>query len=78
MYVIYLMECTICDKQYIGKAENGFNSRLKNHRKDTKEPNAIVDCTQFQQQSYNFNKHTKFIIDKLVNTSSSKNSLRER
>ena len=73
------MECTLCNKQYVRKAETTFNSRLNNHRKDTKNPNAILTCRHFQQQSHNFNSHAKFIIiDKLVNTSSSKDILRER
>ena len=37
-YDIYLMECTLCNKQYLGKPETAFNIRLNNHRKDTKKP----------------------------------------
>ena len=33
-YVIYLLECTKCKIQYVGKAETEFNIRLNNHRKD--------------------------------------------
>ena len=36
------MECTLCNKQYVGNAETAFNIRLNNHRKDTKDSNAIV------------------------------------
>ena len=32
-YVIYFMECILCNKQYVGKAETTFNTRLNNHRK---------------------------------------------
>ena len=78
-YAIYLMECTLCSKQYEGKVETAFSIRLNNHRKDTKDPNAILAGKYFQQQGQNFNSHAKFIIiDKLVNTSSSKDILRER
>ena len=28
-YVIYLMECILCDKQYVGKAETSFNIIIK-------------------------------------------------
>ena len=78
-YVIYLMECTLCNKQYIGKVDTAFHIRLNSHGKDTKDPNAILACRHFQQQGHNFNSHAKFIIiDKLVNTSSSKDILRER
>ena len=77
--VIYLMECTLCNKQYVGKAETAFNIRLNNHRKDTKNSNAILACRHFQKQGHNFNSHAKFIIiDRQVNTSSSKDILRER
>ena len=73
------MECTLCNKQYIGKAETAFNIRLNNHRKDTKDPNAILVCRHFQQQGHCFNCRAKFIIrDKLVNTSSFKDVLPER
>ena len=34
--VIYLKECILCNKQYVGKAETNFNVRLNNHRKDAK------------------------------------------
>ena len=73
------MECTLYDKQYVRKAETAFNIELNNHRKDTKNPNAILACRHFQQQGHNFISHAKFIItDKLVNTSGSKEILRER
>ena len=36
------MKCTLCNKQYVGKAETAFNIRLNKHRKDTKDPNAIL------------------------------------
>ena len=61
-YIIYLMECMLCNKQYVGKAETAFNIRLDNHRKDTKDPNAILACRHFQQQGHNFNCRAKFIV----------------
>ena len=64
--------------QYNGKAETAFDLRLNNHRKDTKKPNSILACNNFQKQGHNFNKHTKFIIvKKLVNLHGSKETLRE-
>ena len=58
----------------IKKAETRFNIRLNNHRKDTKDPNIILACRHFQQQVHIFKSHAIFlIIDKLVNTLSSKN-----
>lgn len=32
-YVIHLMVCIFCDKQYVRKAETRFNLRLNNHVK---------------------------------------------
>ena len=43
-YVIYLMECSLGNKQYVGKAETSFNVRLNNHRKDVKKVDAIMTC----------------------------------
>ena len=60
--------------QYVGKSETEFNLGLKNHRKDTKKPNSIISCKNFQEQGHNFNKHAKF-IDKLVNLHRSKEAL---
>ena len=68
------MECTLCNKKYLRKAETVFNIRLNNHRKDTKDLNSMLACRHFLQQG-----HAKFIIlGKLVNASSSKDILRER
>ena len=33
-YVIYFMECTVCNKQYVGKSQTVFNIRLNNHGKE--------------------------------------------
>ena len=75
-YVIYLMECILCNKQYLGKAATTFNIRLNNHRKDGKNVDAIMPSKHFQQESHNFNKHAKFtIIDQLKNISKSKETL---
>ena len=71
------MECTLFNEQQVGKAETAFNIRLNNHRKDTKNQNAILACRHFLQQGHNFSSHAKFIIYKLINTSSSKDILRE-
>ena len=46
-YVIYLMECILFNKQYVGKAETSFNTRLNNHRKDVKKVDAIMAYKHF-------------------------------
>ena len=71
-FVIYLIECTLCNKQYVRKAEDAFNIRLKNYRKDIKNPNAVLACRYFQQQVQDSSNHAIFIvIGKTVNTCSS-------
>ena len=73
------MECILCNKQYVGKAETSFNIRLNNHKKNVKKVAAIIACKNFQLQSHNFNKHSNFtIIDQLMNTSKSKETLTQR
>ena len=41
-FIIYLLECYICNIQYISKSETPFNIRLNNHRKNVKNPNTIL------------------------------------
>ena len=81
-WVIYLMECTLCNKQYVGKSETPFNLRLNNHRKDVKNhsrQDTILACKHFQTSDHDFNKHAKFtIIDKLTNLNNTKETLRRR
>ena len=68
-FVIYLMECTLCKIQCVGKAETSFNIRLNNHRKDANgnNPKTIPVSIHFKQSSHNFNKHTKFTFIKQIN-----------
>ena len=37
-YVICLLECDLCNVQYVGKSEIAFNICLNNHRNDAKDP----------------------------------------
>ena len=58
-FAIYLMECTLCKIQYVGKTEETpFNIRLNNHRKDANgnNPKAIPESIHFKQPGHNFNK----------------------
>ena len=61
-YVIYLLECTKCKMQYVGKAETEFNIRLNNHRKDVWKPNAITASRHYSGKNHNLNTHAKFIL----------------
>ena len=78
-YAIYLMECITCNLHCVGKNEAPFNIRLKSHRKDVKDPTAILADEQFQKNGQRFNQHARFtIIDRLTNTNLDKGMLRER
>ena len=61
-YVIYLLECTKCKIQYVGKAETEFNIRLNNHQKDVWKPDAIPASRHFSGKNHNFNTHAKFLL----------------
>ena len=53
------MESSLCNKQYVGKAETVFNTRPAYHRENVKNPNPILACRHFQQLSLDFNKNQK-------------------
>ena len=68
-FLIYLLECNICNIQYVGKSETTFNIRLNNHKKDVKDPNAVPADKHFTLPGHDFNKNAKFtLIEKLTNT----------
>ena len=46
-YIIYLLECTKCKMQYVGKAKTEFNIRFNNHQKDVWKPDAIPERRHF-------------------------------
>ena len=71
------MECAICNLQYVGKNETPLNIRLNNHRKDVKDPKAILADKHFQKNGHRFNEHARFtIIDRLTKTNLDKEILR--
>ena len=61
-YVIYLMECTKCKIQYVGKTETEFNIRLNNHRKHAWKASILHASRHFSDKNHNFNTHAKFIL----------------
>ena len=61
-FVIYLLECYICNIQYVGKSETPFNISLNSHRKDVKNPNAIPAWKHFNRHDHGFNNCGKTII----------------
>ena len=56
------MECILCNKQYVGKAETSFNITLNNHRKDGEKADRIMACKPLQEENHSLNKHGKFTI----------------
>ena len=66
-FVIFLLECYICNIQYIDKSETLFNIKLNNHRKD------------FNRHDHDFNNHRKIITEQLRNICmASTETLKER
>ena len=61
-YVIYLLECIKCNRQYFGKPETEFNIRLSNHRKDVWKPDAITASRHFLGKNHDFDTHSKLIL----------------
>ena len=69
-FVIYLLECQVCKKQYVGKSEPPFNIRLNNHRKDASSDKSdiIIASKHFQNVGHVFNRDANFtIIEKIKN-----------
>ena len=60
--VIYLLECTKCRLQYVGKSEPPFHFRMAQYRSDIKKPNSIEAAKHFQTAGHDFTKHGRFII----------------
>ena len=56
-FIIYLMECTLCEVQYAGKAETVFNVRLNKHMKDVSNLKSILADLRFKKPGHSFNLH---------------------
>ena len=63
-FVIYLLECFICNIWYVRKSETPFSIRFNNHWKDVKNPSAASVCKHFNKHDRDFNNHRKIIIIK--------------
>ena len=59
---IYLMDCSKCHKQCVGKAQTAFNLRLNNHHKDVRRTDAIRADRRFNCPNHDFNRDTKFTV----------------
>ena len=52
----------ILDLENVRKSEAFFNTRLNNHRKDSKNKNPILGCKHFQNLNHNSQRDEKFIL----------------
>ena len=78
VFVTYVMEYALYQKQYVRKSKTSFRIKLNNHRKHVKELVAILACKHIVEKNDVSSKHAKFIIiDKLMNTTKSKSILRQ-
>ena len=60
--LIYLLQCRICQLQYVGKSETPFNIRLSNLEKDAKLQASILSWKHFNNQNHNFQQHAEFTL----------------
>ena len=63
-YIIYLIDCTLYNKQYLEKAETVFSIRLNNHRKDNKGRQTETETDRETERETERGKHVfqKWII----------------
>ena len=68
-WINYLLECILCNIQYVGKSETSFDIRLNNYRKDVNYQKAIPACVHFRKEGRDFIQHAKFtLIEQLTET----------
>ena len=77
-WVIYLMECYLCEKsKYFGKSEYSVNLRISTHRNDVWRTYRPPCDKHFQMPGHNFNTHAKSTItEQVYNKSLSKLKIR--
>ena len=64
---------------FLFEAENEFNIRLNNHRKDVWKPDAIPGSRHFSGKKHNFNTHAKFIlIEQILHVDIDTGKIKER
>ena len=65
-YLIYLMECTLCRTQNVGKAEKPLTIGPNNHIPDVSDQNAILTYRHFTQINNKFNNYDKFTLIEII------------
>ena len=77
MYLIYLLQCRICQLQYVGKSDTSFDIKLNNHKKDSKNRNPILACKHFRNSNQNFQRDAKFsLVEQITKTFTATEQLR--
>ena len=66
-WIIHLLECILCNIQYVGKSETSFNLRLNNHRKDVSNPKAFPSCAHFIKEEHKFYPTCKVYFNRATN-----------
>ena len=64
-WLIYFIECNICNLQYVGKSETGFNIRLNNHRNHIKKAFCGCEITEhflLKPKTHNFDNDVTITI----------------
>ena len=61
-WIIYFLQCTLCNLQYTGKLHSRFNNRLNNHQKDESNQKAIQACFHYRKEGHNVIQHAKFAL----------------
>lgn len=62
VFVTYLMEYALYQKQYVRKSKTSFNVKLSNHCKNVKKTVAILVYRHFPQKKDVSSKRVRFII----------------
>ena len=61
--IIYLMECSLCKLQYIGKTQTQLERRINGHRSDVKcKVDPIMADRHFRLPNHNFDRDARFTI----------------
>ena len=68
-YLIYIMECVLCNKQYTSKSETTFNLRVSSHQKDLNKQNSLQADQHFRLPGHKFNKLKKLSLIRQLNDS---------
>ena len=61
---IYLLTCSICNKQYIGETEQTLNRRCRGHESNMRGENDNIICRHYKEYNHTSEDYTVKAIDK--------------